>query len=139
VVRRDRLGRRTGHGRRRPRFSGLGGGTAGRADRDPAAVLQSVESHEEDFVALITRENGKPRRDARAEFASGLADARHAVGEAERLGIVDDFSASHRVRAEQYQEPSNNRRTISSSKNCFGGSRRFDLAQAMTRPRTWVR
>ena len=67
--------------------------------------LQSVESRQEEFAALITRENGKPRRDARAEVVSGLADARHAIAEAETRGIVEDYSASGRVKGEQYQEP----------------------------------
>jgi alpha-ketoglutaric semialdehyde dehydrogenase len=59
-----------------------------------ARLLDEVERQAEDFAALITRENGKPRRDARAEIRSSLADARHAIAEADRFGVTESASAA---------------------------------------------
>jgi aldehyde dehydrogenase (NAD+) len=58
-----------------------------------ARLLSTVEASAGELAALITRENGKTLRDARAEVASGLADARHAIGDADAHGIIETASA----------------------------------------------
>jgi aldehyde dehydrogenase (NAD+) len=69
-------------------------------------LLTSVEAHTDEFTAVITRENGKPLRDSRAEVAGSLRDARYPVLEASRIGVVDTLSApGAAVTSEQILEP----------------------------------
>lgn len=71
-----------------------------------ARLLGAVEEHAEAFAMLITHENGKPLRDARAEIRSGLADARHPLAEAARLGVTEPVSVpGATVRSETVLEP----------------------------------
>jgi aldehyde dehydrogenase (NAD+) len=67
-----------------------------RAERLAAlhTLLAAVESRTDEFAGLITRENGKPARDARAEIAAGLADARFALAEAGRDGGTEPAPAT---------------------------------------------
>lgn len=57
------------------------------------AMLPVIARHAGEFIGLITRENGKPRRDAQSEIDAGLHDAAHALAEARRLGVVERTSA----------------------------------------------
>lgn len=69
-------------------------------------LLDALERQSDEFTAIVTRENGKPLRDARAEIKSGLADARYALAEAERLGLAERASADDAaVRSELRLEP----------------------------------
>ncbi len=69
-------------------------------------LLAAVEANAPEITALITRDNGKPLRDARAEIASGLADARHAIAEAKAHGIIETGSVGKApVRSELILEP----------------------------------
>ncbi|MBL9215596.1 MAG: aldehyde dehydrogenase [Opitutaceae bacterium] len=69
-------------------------------------LLTAVERRTEDFARVITRENGKPRREAVAEVAAGLRDARHALDEAQRHGVAERASpGSAAVRSELLLEP----------------------------------
>ncbi|HVZ65675.1 MAG TPA: aldehyde dehydrogenase family protein [Lacunisphaera sp.] len=58
------------------------------------ALLPVIARHAGEFVGLITRENGKPRRDAQSEIDAGLRDAAHALAEARQLGVVERTSAA---------------------------------------------
>jgi len=69
-------------------------------------LLAAVEAHTEEFAAVITRENGKPLRDSRAEVAGSLRDARYPLLEAARVGLVETMSAPDAdVLSEQILEP----------------------------------
>jgi acyl-CoA reductase-like NAD-dependent aldehyde dehydrogenase len=69
-------------------------------------LVDAVEAQAEEFATLIICENGKTRRDARAEIASGLADARHAIAAALAQGLVEPVSAAGApVRSELVLEP----------------------------------
>lgn len=71
-----------------------------------SALLEEVSARAEDFAAVIVRENGKLMAEARAEVSSALADARHALAEAARLGSTEAAPVVNPdVRSETRLEP----------------------------------
>lgn len=69
-------------------------------------LLDAVETNAGEFVTLITRENGKPRRDAQAEVTSALGDARQALAYGLQAGLVEPAPPVRAdVRGELHLEP----------------------------------
>ncbi len=69
-------------------------------------LAEAIEHEAESFAALIVRENGKTRREARAEVQAGLKDARYLIEQARRDARPDRTStADAAVHSEVRAEP----------------------------------
>ena len=67
--------------------------------------LELLKSREEDFVAVITRENGKTRRESRAEYLAAVKEAAYQIGRGRQGGGRACPAEMSGVHAELRREP----------------------------------